>query len=98
MLRSALPQAPAKKRGAGGHRSLVGHLLARFKIREKRIRGIAAGRHRVFPVTRNRYPSIPKGNGSCAMKKTPDARYRPSKMSNAFLGGFMRTRIPTAIA
>jgi len=61
MLRPALPQAPAKKRGAGGHGSPVGHLLAMFKIREKRIRVIAPGRHRVFPVTRNRYPSIPEG-------------------------------------
>jgi hypothetical protein len=32
------------------------------------------------------------------MKKTSDVRGRPSKMRNAVLGGFMSTRIPTAIA
>jgi hypothetical protein len=36
--------------------------------------------------------------GTRAMKKTSDARGKPSNMQNAVLGGFMSTRIPTAIA
>jgi hypothetical protein len=32
------------------------------------------------------------------LKKTSDPSFKPSKMQNAVLGGFMRTRIPTAIA
>jgi len=58
MLQPALPQISAKKREAGAHGSLVGHLLAMFKIREKRILGIAVGKHTVFPVTRHHDSSI----------------------------------------
>jgi hypothetical protein len=36
---------------------LVGHLLTMFRIREKRILGMAVGKHRVFPVTRHGYSS-----------------------------------------
>jgi hypothetical protein len=35
------------------------------KIREKRIRDIALGRHKVFPVTPIRYSSIAKGLELC---------------------------------
>jgi hypothetical protein len=44
------------------------------KFREKRIRVIALGKHRVFAVTRHRYSllrewRIAKENGACAIKK-----------------------------
>jgi hypothetical protein len=39
-----------------------------------------------------------EGNGACVIKKTSDLRCKPSKMNNGVPSGFMRARIPTAIA
>jgi hypothetical protein len=40
-----------------------------FGIREKRILGIAAGKYRVFPVTRRRYSSSAKEVARVPLKK-----------------------------
>lgn len=48
---------------------LVGHLLAMFRIREKRILGITVGKYRVFPVTRHGYSSSAKEVVRVPLKK-----------------------------
>src|SRR6202035_1275004 len=68
------------------------------KFAKKRILGMAVGKHRVFPVTRHGYSSSAKEVARVPLKKTSDARCKPSKMRNAVPGGFMNTRIPATIA
>jgi hypothetical protein len=69
-----------------------------LKIREKRILGIAVGKHRVFPVTRHGYSSSAKEVARVPLKKMSDARCKPSKMQIAVPSGFMNRRIPATIA
>src|ERR1700688_752663 len=95
--RPATPQLPAKKRGAGGHGFLFGHLLTMFQNSPKK--NTCNRDWKTYRLPCNPAPLVIdcERNGAGAMKKTSDARRRPSKMQNAVLGGFMSTKISAAI-